>query len=134
MATFTVRTAQKASENCRWMAPRPQSSTLWKMRRVFASVPFRCCPKISLRHCGTKQRSAMPFLRREGRHEPFVRGEREVRAFVHHQPRGQEGARPSHGEIVGRAAEQPWIDGYERRMWRRRVRLMLRLIGWHAGE
>src|SRR5437762_7776001 len=80
------------------------------MRRVSASVPFHCCPKISLRLCGLNSTSKLFFRWHEGRHESFAGGEREVRVFVHCKWRGQERARPSHGEIVGRASEQPWID------------------------
>src|SRR6267378_5787500 len=104
------------------------------MRPVFASVRFRCCRKICLRRWGPRLLSKMLLLRREGQHETLTGDEREVRGFVYRQRRGEETSRPSHGKIVGRAAERLEIDWRERRMRRRRMRFVLRSVGRHAGE
>src|SRR5258708_29722228 len=99
------------------------------MRSVFGSIRFRCCRKIYLRLCGPLLLSKLLFLRREGRHESFPKDQREVRSFIYRQRRGKESARPSHGTIAGRAAERAGIDGHERRMRRRRMRLVFPAVG-----
>src|SRR5260370_41744392 len=96
------------------------------MRLAFASIPFHCYRKICLKRCEMSPLNKMFHLRCEGRHEFFAGEGRKVRSFVHSQRRGKESARASHGKIVGWGAKRFGIDGHKRRMWRRKMRFVLR--------
>src|SRR6266852_8093635 len=103
------------------------------MPPAFESARFRCCRKIYLRLCDSSRGSKMFLLPCEGLHECFAADEREMRNIIHRQRRGEESARPSNEKIAGRSPERFEIDGHERRMWRRRMRIVFRLVGRDAG-
>src|SRR5207249_10608698 len=102
--------APKVSESCPWTDPHRQSSTPWKMQLAFASLPFRCFPKISSKLCALNPESNLFRPRYEGRHESFAGGERKVGGFIHRQWPRKEGTRPSYGKIAGRASERSRIE------------------------
>src|SRR5580704_9300982 len=129
---FTAHSAQKVSANFPWMAQPPRLSTPSKTLCTSPSIAFHCFRKTSSPRF--PKTSRLRPRSRELQNEPIAQEPRKMRNFFHSEWETGDRACPCHGAPPRRSSPRAWINRNERRLRRRRVRLLLRFDRRNVSE